>query len=95
MVHTKKGNYITRLTKKHASAILEAYHGVTLMQPHQQRVVNEKKELNEKLDSLIAFIETSPIFKNLPADERERLGRQFDVMTEYSNILSQRIAAFG
>ena len=64
------------------------------MQPHQQRVVDEKKDLDEKLDRLKAFLETSPIFNGLPADERERLGRQFDVMAEYSSILSQRIAAF-
>lgn len=64
------------------------------MQPHQQRVVDEKKDLDEKLDKLKAFIETSPIFKSLPIDERDRLGRQFDVMAEYSSILSQRIAAF-
>ena len=48
----------------------------------------------DKLDKLKAFIETSPVFKNLHADERGRLSRQFDVMAEYSNILSQRIAAF-
>jgi hypothetical protein len=64
------------------------------MQPHQQRVVDEKKELDDKLDKLKAFIETSPIFKSLSADERGRLGKQFDVMAEYSSILSQRIAAF-
>jgi hypothetical protein len=64
------------------------------MQPHQQRVVDEKKELDDKLDKLKAFIETSPVFKSLHADERGRLGRQFDVMAEYSSILSQRIAAF-
>ena len=64
------------------------------MQPHQQRVVDEKKELDEKLDKLKAFIETNPTFKSLLADERGRLGRQFDVMAEYSSILSQRIAAF-
>jgi hypothetical protein len=64
------------------------------MQPHQQRVVDEKKELDGKVDKLKAFIETSPTFKGLPADERGRLGRQFDVMAEYSSILSQRIAAF-
>jgi len=64
------------------------------MQPHQQRVVDEKKDLDEKLDKLKVFIETSPTFKSLPADECGRLGKQFDVMTEYSSILSQRIAAF-
>lgn len=63
------------------------------MQPHQQRVVDEKNELNEKLDKLKAFFE-NPIFKGLSADEQGRLARQFDVMAEYSSILSQRIAAF-
>jgi hypothetical protein len=64
------------------------------MQPHQQRVVDEKKELDEKLDKLKTFIGTSRVFEGLPADERFQLGRQFDVMAEYSAILSQRIAAF-
>lgn len=64
------------------------------MQPHQQRVVDEKTELDEKLDKLKTFIETSPVFKSLHTDERRRLGRQFDVMAEYSSILSQRIDAF-
>lgn len=64
------------------------------MQPHQQRVVDEKTALDEKLDKLKAFIETNPTFNSLPDDERGRLGKQFDVMAEYSSILSQRIAAF-
>jgi hypothetical protein len=64
------------------------------MQPHQQRVVDEKKELDEKLDKLKAFIDTNPVFKTLPEDERSRLNRQFDAMAEYSNILAQRIMAF-
>lgn len=64
------------------------------MQPHQQRVVDEKTELDEKLDRLKVFIETNPVFRTLSDDERGRLNRQFDVMAEYSSILSQRIAAF-
>ncbi len=64
------------------------------MLPYQQRVVDEKKDLDEKLDKLKAFIETNPTFKDIHADERGRLGRQFDTMAEYSSILSQRIAAF-
>lgn len=64
------------------------------MQPHQQRVVDEKKDLDDKLDKLKAFIETNPVFKTLHEDERGRLNRQFDVMAEYSGILGQRIAAF-
>lgn len=64
------------------------------MQPHQERVVVEKRELDEKLDKLKLFIETNSIFKTLPEDEQHRLNRQFDVMAEYSNILAQRIAVF-
>lgn len=65
-----------------------------IMQPHQERVVSERKELGEKLDKLKAFIEGSPIFKSLPEEERHRLNRQFDAMAEYYSILGQRIAAF-
>lgn len=64
------------------------------MLPHQQRVVDEKKELDKKLGKLKAFIETNTRFAGLPVDERRRLNRQCDVMAEYSSILSQRIAAF-
>jgi hypothetical protein len=64
------------------------------MQPHQQRVVDEKTELDEKLTKLGEFIESSPIFAGLPDDERERLVRQKSCMAEYSEILGERIAAF-
>ena len=64
------------------------------MQPHQQRVVDEKTELDGKLDRLKAFIETNPTFQTLDGDEKGRLNRQFDVMAEYSSILGQRIEAF-
>lgn len=65
------------------------------MQPHQDRVVTEKKELDEKLDKLKAFIETNPIFKTLPQTEQLLLNRQYDAMAEYSHILGQRINGFG
>jgi hypothetical protein len=64
------------------------------MQPHQQRVVDEKKELDDKLSKLTAFISESPIFKNLTPDERKRLSDQHYHMQNYSDILGARIAAF-
>jgi hypothetical protein len=60
----------------------------------QQRVIDEKKELDEKLDKLKVFIATSPVFASLSADVRNLLGRQFDAMADYSGILAQRIALF-
>lgn len=62
--------------------------------PHQQRVIDESAALSEKLVALIAFIATNPVFNDLPEMERVRLHLQFRAMQEYSNILTERIAAF-
>ncbi|MBB2928375.1 crAss001_48 related protein [Paraburkholderia silvatlantica] len=61
--------------------------------PHQQRVIDEKTELDEKLTKLSAFVGT-PIFSGLAEEERERLAAQARAMGEYSRILGDRIAAF-
>lgn len=64
------------------------------MQPHQQRVVDEKAELNDKLSKLGAFITSSPIFSKLNKAEQERLKRQQGLMAGYSEVLDERIEAF-
>lgn len=64
------------------------------MAPHQQRVVDEKEDLDKKATALSAFIGTSPIFETLDPAEQERLKEQNDVMWRYSEILGARIAAF-
>ena len=61
--------------------------------PHQQRVVEEKRDLDEKLAKLGAFFDT-PIFAGLDEGEKGRLELQEEVMTKYSVILGQRISAF-
>jgi hypothetical protein len=63
------------------------------MQLHQQRVVDEKKELDVKLEKLSAFIQ-GPIFQTLKSDEQERLTRQSKLMDQYSGVLAERIEAF-
>lgn len=63
------------------------------VQPHQQRVIDEKAELDEKLTKLVAFF-GNPLWATLPIAEQERLSRQSEVMRQYSNILEERIAAF-
>jgi hypothetical protein len=64
------------------------------MQLHQQRVVDEKNELDEKAKKLSQFIGESHIFPTLDFNEQERLRIQNDLMWQYSEILGQRIAAF-
>lgn len=66
------------------------------LQPHQQRVVEEKCELDERLAKLVDFIENNPTFtsKVLIDAERDRLRRQRGKMEELSAILGERIAAF-
>lgn len=61
--------------------------------PHQQRVVGEKTQLDDKIAKLCAFTGTST-FGSLPDEERELLDRQIDTMAAYSLILARRIQAF-
>lgn len=63
------------------------------MKPHQERVVTEKSELDEKRYKLTAFT-FSDTFAALPKEEQERLNRQHSIMEQYSNVLGERIAAF-
>jgi hypothetical protein len=62
--------------------------------PHQERVVNEKKDLDAKISALNTFITSNPAYVGLSEGERSRLKRQWDAMKEYSDILGERIAAF-
>ena len=70
-----------------------AHAGYSTMQPHQQRVVDEKAELDERLRKLMTFTIT-PTFAGLDEAERNRLARQAETMAKYSEILGDRVAAF-
>lgn len=61
--------------------------------PHQQRVVDEKSELDEKLSKLDAFLRTDT-FKRLRNEEQILLDRQATAMQIYSGILGERIKLF-
>lgn len=66
------------------------------MQPHEERVVAEKRELDEKLSKLKAFCfdPGSPVFSKLSPEDRDLLENQYSVMEHYSKILGLRIARF-
>ena len=63
------------------------------LQPHQQRVVDEKNELDTKRDKLGEFFKMT-VFFELPESEKDRLRTQYSIMGIYSEILGQRISAF-
>lgn len=63
------------------------------MKPHQERVVIEKKELDEKLRKLHDFL-TGELIQSLPDEDQLLLKQQYKVMKEYSTILSDRIERF-
>lgn len=63
------------------------------LQPYQQRVVEEKAQLDERLSKLVAFYDTGA-FSVLDKAEQDRLHRQGQLMSEYSQVLGERIQAF-
>ena len=63
------------------------------MEPHQQRVVDEKNELDERLAKLSEFGK-GELFESLPPSEQGRLNRQHSIMEDLSTVLGERIAAF-
>lgn len=62
--------------------------------PHQQRVIDEHKELKDRSSKLSAFILDNPTFLTLSEEEQARLRKQNELMGQYCDVLSERIAAF-
>lgn len=58
---------------------------------YQQRVVDERSQLEDKIEKLGAFMR-SPIFSNLSADEQRLMSEQYEVMTRYGLVLTKRLA---
>jgi hypothetical protein len=63
------------------------------MLAHEERVVQEKQELDDKIEKLSSFL-LGQVFENLPDAEQERLDRQIVIMKDYSAVLGERIASF-
>lgn len=61
--------------------------------PHEQRVIDEHRELTEKLNKLRTFFD-KPIFRGLAEAEQMRLRAQAGFMDGYQDMLRERIIAF-
>lgn len=89
----RHAGYISWSPKEQFDAAYQARPAVAGLAPHQQRVVDEKAELDDRLTKLCAFTKTMT-FASLDSDERNRLDQQAATMAMYSDILADRIAAF-
>ena len=65
-----------------------------MIKPHQQIVVDQKKQNDERANKLSEFIGLSEQFKLLSEAEQELMKEQNETMWELSEILGKRIAAF-
>jgi hypothetical protein len=65
-----------------------------LLQPFQQRVVEEKRQLDDKFGKIADFIQSSPAFLQLDAANQSLLLRQQSIMAQYSEIRAARIKLF-
>ena len=63
------------------------------LKPWQQRVIDEKNELDERVTKLSIFIE-SPAFKEVDIMEQNRLRIQLELMLELQDVLLARIRVF-
>lgn len=63
------------------------------MKPHEQRVVDERAELNAKLEKLMEFSMTIK-FRLLDGVDQMLLSKQAESMESYLKILDARIARF-
>lgn len=64
------------------------------LQPHQQRVLEERNDVTTKLAKLRAFL-AAPKFGDLPTAEQEAMLRQLDAMCQYEAALTDRLRLWG
>jgi len=91
--HPDFAGYVSWIPKAQFDGAYLSIGDVSGLPPHQQRVVAEKAELDEKTCKLDSFQQTA-MFASLFEAEQLRLFRQSLVMRAYSGILKERIQAF-
>lgn len=63
----------------------------TSSQTAKERVIEEKRQLDEKIKKLYAFLVNEEKVSKIPTRQKSLLGRQLDIMTDYSDILNKRL----
>lgn len=67
---------------------------IVTLQPHQQRVVKERDELQTLAQALSTFINDNPLFQSADEAEKARLIKQNQLQFELINVLNERVAYF-
>lgn len=63
------------------------------MEKYQERVIEEKQDLDGKIERLNTFLQLPDFFQTVPDSmERSLLRAQYGAMKEYSRLLGVRIA---
>jgi hypothetical protein len=62
--------------------------------PHQQRVIEEYKELKERRIKLNIFINSNEEFNKLSDNDKRLLSKQTQLMYELERVLQARISNF-
>lgn len=60
----------------------------------QRRVVNEQKELVERMEKLYAFITKNQLFHEMERRDQDDLMEQHQAMVTYNSALQRRISRF-
>lgn len=58
---------------------------------HVQHMIDEYKELDDRINKLASFINTNPIFETLQDEEREDMKAQLIWMHKYISVLANRL----
>ena len=64
------------------------------LEPHQQRVLDEKIELEDRFKKLDQFILDNPIFQSLSEEDQVLMKDQKRYMEGYLSVLEKRISNF-
>ncbi len=90
-----KTRYVVERNYERAAMVREIILKIkSNMKPHQQRVVQERDELQERTDKLGKFILDGLIYETLSEEEQTDLSEQHYHMACYLEILNSRINRF-
>lgn len=89
---SRHAGYISWSPKAQFDAAYIDMGDVSGLPTHMQRVAAEKAALDAKISALTKFANT-PAWEFIGQDEKCRLANQSIAMTQYSNVLGQRLQA--